>query len=133
MQSVSAWALTTSDGIILIDALYDYSVEDEIVSGLTKLGLDPTKIKYVVITHGHGDHYAGSKYLQDKFGARIVLSDEPRKPRQHVCQDRGSQDARVRRPSSVRCRQRHHETLLTIVSECADAQAAWMAANCQKP
>jgi len=74
MQSVSAWALTTSDGIILIDALYDYSVEDEIVNGLTKLGLDPAAIKYVVVTHGHGDHYAGSKYLQDKFGARIVLS-----------------------------------------------------------
>ena len=37
----SAWALKTSAGIIIIDALYDYSVEDEIVGGLTKLGLNP--------------------------------------------------------------------------------------------
>jgi metallo-beta-lactamase class B len=36
----SAWALTTSNGIILIDAIYDYSVEDEVVNGMKKLGLD---------------------------------------------------------------------------------------------
>jgi hypothetical protein len=34
----SAWAVNTSAGIIVIDALFDYSVEDEIVNGLTKLG-----------------------------------------------------------------------------------------------
>src|SRR6266705_3867242 len=27
----SAWAVTTSDGIIVVDALWDYSVEDEVV------------------------------------------------------------------------------------------------------
>src|SRR4029450_13711941 len=27
----SAWAVTTSEGIIIVDALWDYSVEDEIV------------------------------------------------------------------------------------------------------
>jgi metallo-beta-lactamase class B len=70
----SAWAVTTSDGIILVDALWDYSVEDAIVGGLKKLGLDPTTIKYVVVTHGHIDHAGGAKYLQDRFGARIILS-----------------------------------------------------------
>lgn len=70
----SAWAVTTSDGIILIDALYGYSVEDEIVDGLKKLGLDPAEIKYVIVSHGHGDHSGGAKYLQDHFGARVILS-----------------------------------------------------------
>jgi len=74
MTEYSAWAVTTSDGIILIDAIYDYSVEDEVVGGLKKLGLDPAEIKYVVISHGHGDHAAGAKYLQEKFGARVVMS-----------------------------------------------------------
>src|ERR1700675_1309387 len=32
----SAWAITTSDGIIVMDAIFDYSVEDEVVNGLTK-------------------------------------------------------------------------------------------------
>jgi metallo-beta-lactamase class B len=39
----SAWAVTTSEGIIVIDTIWDYSVEDEIVGGLTKLGFDPRK------------------------------------------------------------------------------------------
>ena len=37
----SAWAITTSQGIILLDAIFDYSIEDEVVGGLKKLGLDP--------------------------------------------------------------------------------------------
>jgi metallo-beta-lactamase class B len=70
----SAWAVTTSDGIILVDTIFDYSVEDEVVGGLRKLGLDPAKIKYAIVSHGHGDHSGGAKYLQDHFGTRIILS-----------------------------------------------------------
>ena len=70
----SAWAVTTSDGIIIVDALWDYSVEDEIVNGLRKLGLDPAKIKYVLLSHGHIDHAGGARYLQDHFGARVIAS-----------------------------------------------------------
>src|SRR6185436_17521958 len=69
----SAWAVTTSAGIILMDAIYDYSVEDEVVNGLKALGLDPAQIKYVVISHAHGDHVGGAGFLQ-KRGARIVMS-----------------------------------------------------------
>jgi metallo-beta-lactamase class B len=70
----SAWAVTTSEGIIVVDALFDYSVEDEIVGGLKTLGLDPTKIKYVIVSHGHADHVGGARYLQETFGARVILS-----------------------------------------------------------
>ncbi len=70
----SAWAVTTSDGIIIIDTIWDYSVENEIVGGLTKLGLDPRKIKYAIVSHGHIDHAGGAKYLQDHFGTRIILA-----------------------------------------------------------
>ena len=69
----SAWAITTSDGIIVMDAIYDYSVEDEVINGLTKLGLDPKQIKYVIVSHAHGDHVGGARLLQDR-GARIVMS-----------------------------------------------------------
>ncbi len=69
----SAWALTTSDGIILIDTLYDYASDEAIVGGLRKLGLDPAAVKYVIISHGHGDHVGGAKLMQDRFGSRIVM------------------------------------------------------------
>jgi metallo-beta-lactamase class B len=69
----SSWALTTSDGIILIDTLYEYASEDAIAGGLRKLGLDPANVKYVLITHGHGDHVGGAKLMQDRFKSRIVM------------------------------------------------------------
>ncbi len=44
------------------------------VGGLKKLGLDPAHIKYVVVSHGHGDHAGGAKLLQERFGSRLVMS-----------------------------------------------------------
>jgi metallo-beta-lactamase class B len=70
----SAWAVTTWDGIILVDTIWSYSVEDEIVGGLKKLGLDPKSIKYAVVSHAHIDHAGGAKYLQDHFGTRVILT-----------------------------------------------------------
>jgi metallo-beta-lactamase class B len=69
----SSWALTTSDGIIVIDTLFTYNSEEEIVGGLKKLGLDPAQVKYVIITHAHGDHVGGAKLMQDRFKSRIVM------------------------------------------------------------
>src|SRR5262245_28186882 len=73
-KEYSAWAVTTSDGIILIDTIWAHSVEDEIVGGLRKLGFDPANIKYALVSHAHIDHIGGAKYLQEKFGTRIVMS-----------------------------------------------------------
>ena len=70
----SAWAITTSQGIILLDAIYDYSVEAEVDEGLRKLGLNPADIKYVIVSHGHLDHAGGAKHLQEKYGARLIMS-----------------------------------------------------------
>jgi metallo-beta-lactamase class B len=74
MTEFSAWAVTTSEGIIVIDPLFDYSVEDEVVDGLRKLKLDPADIEYVLVSHGHLDHVGGAKLLQERFGARVLLS-----------------------------------------------------------
>jgi metallo-beta-lactamase class B len=76
MTEYSAWALTTSQGIIVIDTIFDYSVEDEVVNGLKKLGLNPADIKYALVSHAHTDHIGGAKYLQDHFGAKVVMSKE---------------------------------------------------------
>jgi metallo-beta-lactamase class B len=74
-SAYTAWAVTTSAGIIVIDPLFEYSVADEVADGLTKLGLDPTQIKYVVVSHAHRDHVAGAQYLQQQFGATVIMSD----------------------------------------------------------
>ena len=73
-KEYSVWALTTSQGIIILDAIFDYSVAAEVDDGLKKLGLNPADIKYVVVSHGHLDHAGGAKFLQDKYGAHLVMS-----------------------------------------------------------
>ncbi len=73
---VAAWVLQTSEGLILIDALNnEQEARDLIEGGLTRLGLDPKQIKYILVTHGHGDHYGGASYLARKYGARVVASE----------------------------------------------------------
>jgi metallo-beta-lactamase class B len=72
----SVWAVTTSAGIIVIDTIFDYSVEDEVVGGLRTLGMDPAQIKYAIVSHGHGDHSGGAAFLQEKFGTKVILSAE---------------------------------------------------------
>ena len=72
-SAYTAWAVVTSEGIIVIDPLFDYSVEEEVVGGLEKLGLDPARVRYVVVSHAHSDHVAGAALLQQR-GARVVMS-----------------------------------------------------------
>jgi metallo-beta-lactamase class B len=69
----SAWALTTREGIILIDTIFPYNSEELIVGGMQKVGLDPKNIKYVVISHAHADHIGGAEMLQARYGARVVM------------------------------------------------------------
>lgn len=69
----NAWALVGSEGIIILDALFDYAAPDEIVGGMKKLGLDINRVKYVIISHAHADHDGGAKFLQDTIpSARLV-------------------------------------------------------------
>jgi metallo-beta-lactamase class B len=74
-NAVSAFALTTSEGIVLIDTLDN---EDEaknlLVPNLLAAGLDPKAIKYIVISHAHGDHFGGAPYLAKAYGARVLAS-----------------------------------------------------------
>ena len=69
----SSWALRTSDGLIIIDTNFAWATEPEIINGLTTLGLDPRQIKYVVISHAHGDHDQGAAELQKRFSAKVVM------------------------------------------------------------
>jgi metallo-beta-lactamase class B len=41
--------------------------------GLKAVGLDPNNERYVLVGHGHGDHFGGAAYFQDR-GARVALA-----------------------------------------------------------
>lgn len=70
----AVWAVTTSEGIIVLDTIFDYSVEEEVAGGLKKLGLDPANIKYAIVSHPHPDHDGGARFLQERYGTRVIMS-----------------------------------------------------------
>lgn len=65
------YALTTSEGIVLFDAGMPAEMEAMVLPGLVALGLDPADIRYVLLGHGHVDHFGGSALLQERYGARV--------------------------------------------------------------
>lgn len=67
---VGVYLLTTSDGLILIDTSQEPYV-DWIIDNIRKVGFDPRNIKYILISHGHCDHFCGAAKIQALSGARV--------------------------------------------------------------
>src|SRR6516162_11350182 len=77
LANVYAWVYDTPEGIVVLDTLNNSKdAEVTVVGGMKKLGLDPTRIKYIIITHAHGDHFGGAPYLKEHFGTRVIASEE---------------------------------------------------------
>ena len=71
----AVYALDTSAGIVLFDALGNQEeAEKFIIPGLIKAGLDPARLKALIVSHGIGDHFGGGGYLQEKYGLKVYMS-----------------------------------------------------------
>jgi len=70
-SETTTYVLPTSEGVVLIDSGFENKVESTLVPHLQKLGFDPAKVKYILLGHGHADHFGGSKYFQDHYGTRV--------------------------------------------------------------
>jgi metallo-beta-lactamase class B len=72
---VSVWLLTTPEGNILFDSAQEPYV-DHIISNIRKVGVDPRNIKYIILSHGHLDHFGGASKIQEASGARVMAAEE---------------------------------------------------------
>jgi metallo-beta-lactamase class B len=71
---VGAWLFTSKDGYILFDTMDNMEeARDIIVGGMKQVGLDPTKIKYVIFGHNHLDHTGGGHYIQSNFHPKAIM------------------------------------------------------------
>jgi metallo-beta-lactamase class B len=76
VDNVNSWALITDDGIVVFDALNsEKDWVEKIEPSMLSVGLDPSLIRFVIVTHGHGDHFGGSAYLARRYHARVLMSD----------------------------------------------------------
>jgi metallo-beta-lactamase class B len=74
LDSVSAYILKTSGGLILIDSLYQ-EFADHIPMAMQQLNLNPKDIKYILVTHAHTDHSGGANAIQKRSGARVGMAE----------------------------------------------------------
>ena len=72
---VSVWLIPTTDGLILVDTAQEPYV-DFVVDNIRKAGFDPKNIKYILLTHGHLDHFGGAGKIQALSGARVASLEE---------------------------------------------------------
>jgi metallo-beta-lactamase class B len=73
-QGTVAYVISTSDGLLMIDSLSPDQTETQLLPGFQKLGLDPAKVKIIVVGHGHADHFGGTAYFQEHYGSKIYIS-----------------------------------------------------------
>ena len=72
---VSVWLLTTPDGNILFDTAQEPYV-DYVIGNIRKVGVDPRSISYIILSHGHLDHFGGAAKIQEASGARVMAAEE---------------------------------------------------------
>jgi metallo-beta-lactamase class B len=71
---VGGWVIDTGDGYIMLDSSYDYGFEEILLPGMRKLGLDPSKVKYILVTHAGPDHLGAARKFQDTYGTKVLYT-----------------------------------------------------------
>jgi metallo-beta-lactamase class B len=72
---VGVWLIPTAAGIIMIDSAQEPYV-DYVMENVKKLGFDIKDVKYILLSHGHLDHFGGAARIQEASGARVAALDE---------------------------------------------------------
>ena len=72
---VSVWLISTPQGAILIDSAEEPYV-DHVIDSIKKSGFALTDIKYIILSHGHLDHFGGLSRIQQLSGARVAALEE---------------------------------------------------------
>ena len=67
------YALTSSEGILLLDAGFENKAE-ALAAQLRALNLDPARVKYILLGHGHADHFGGARFFQDTYGTKVAAA-----------------------------------------------------------
>jgi len=74
-SETTVYGVTSSEGILLLDAGFENKAE-ALAAQLERAGLDPARVKFILLGHGHADHFGGAKFFQDMYGTKIAATAE---------------------------------------------------------
>lgn len=70
--------IKTEEGVVLFDAAtFEEDVKEQILPALAELGIEKEEIKYIFISHNHGDHAGGLSWLIEALPHAVILSNSP--------------------------------------------------------
>ncbi|WP_168205862.1 MBL fold metallo-hydrolase [Geobacter sp. FeAm09] len=74
--AVGAFVVDTGDGLVMLDTGCGATDAALMTADMKKLGLDPSRIKLILLSHEHFDHYGGVQYLKKHVcpNAKVALS-----------------------------------------------------------
>jgi metallo-beta-lactamase class B len=73
---VSCYLITTSDGLVLIDASEEPDMVRHVADSIQKAGFNLRDIKHIIISHGHIDHWGGVDRMREMTGAQVWATEE---------------------------------------------------------
>lgn len=75
-RTVGSYIIDTGEGLVMMDTGIGDEDVSMMVEDMRKLGLDPSSIKVIFISHEHFDHYGGVQYLKKNIcpSALVAMS-----------------------------------------------------------
>lgn len=75
----TVYTVKTDKGVLLFDAAsYDTDLEQYIQPMLEELGITAEELKYIFISHNHGDHAGGLRPIIERYPNAVILSRSPK-------------------------------------------------------
>lgn len=72
-KSVCAHLIDTGSGLILFDAGYEHTIH-LLKNSIEELGFKLSDVKWLIISHGHFDHFGACNEFRKKYGVKTFMS-----------------------------------------------------------
>ncbi len=72
-KQVCAHLIDTGEGLILFDAGYQHTIH-LLIQSIWSLGFNPADVKYLILSHGHFDHFGACNEFRSLYGTKSFMS-----------------------------------------------------------
>lgn len=72
-KQVCAHLIDTGEGLILFDAGYQHTIH-LLIQSIWEAGFNPKDIKYLILSHGHFDHFGACNEFRALYGCKTFMS-----------------------------------------------------------
>ena len=72
-KRVCAHLIDTGEGLILFDAGFQHTIH-LLIQSIWSLGFNPADVKYLILSHGHFDHFGACNEFRSLYGAKSFMS-----------------------------------------------------------